>query len=162
MAGQLALLFARQLHVPVVITDVDQARLDKGLAAVRREIAGLAGKKRITQDEANRLTALITGSLDYAAFADAEFVVEAVFEEIGVKKQVFAELEKYVGPEAVLATNTSSLSVTEMAADLRAPGAGRRVPLLQPGRGDAAAGDRPRREDRRRHAGNGFRGGQDR
>ena len=48
MAGQLALLFARQLHVPVVITDVDQARLDKGLAAVRREIAALAGKKRIT------------------------------------------------------------------------------------------------------------------
>ena len=121
MAGQLALLFARQLHVPVVMTDVDQARLDKGLAAVRRDIAGLAGKKRITPDEANRLTALITGSLDYAAFADAEFVVEAVFEEIGVKKQVFAELEKYVGPEAVLATNTSSLSITEMAADLEHP-----------------------------------------
>ena len=121
MAGQLALLFARQLHVPVVITDVDQTRLDKGLAAIRRDIAGLASKKRITSDEANRLTALITGSLDYAAFSDAEFVVEAVFEEIGVKKQVFAELEKYVGPEAVLATNTSSLSVTEMAADLEHP-----------------------------------------
>jgi 3-hydroxyacyl-CoA dehydrogenase/enoyl-CoA hydratase/carnithine racemase len=121
MASQLALLFARQLHVPVVMTDVDQARLDKGLAGVGRDIAGLAGKKRITQDEANRLTALITGSLDYAAFADAEFVVEAVFEEIGVKKQVFAELEKYVGPETVLASNTSSLSITEMAADLEHP-----------------------------------------
>jgi 3-hydroxyacyl-CoA dehydrogenase/enoyl-CoA hydratase/carnithine racemase len=121
MAGQLALLFARQLHVPVVMTDVDQARLDKGLAGVAREIAGLAGKKRITQDEANRLTALITGSLDYAAFADAEFVVEAVFEEIGVKKQVFAELEKHVRSETVLASNTSSLSVTQMAADLQHP-----------------------------------------
>jgi len=121
MACQLALLFARQLHVPVVMTDVDQARLDKGLAGVGRDIAGLAGKKRITQDEANRLTALITGSLDYAAFADAEFVIEAVFEEIGVKKQVFAELEKYVGPETILASNTSSLSITEMAADLEHP-----------------------------------------
>jgi 3-hydroxyacyl-CoA dehydrogenase/enoyl-CoA hydratase/carnithine racemase len=121
MAGQLALLFARQLHVPVVMTDVDQARLDKGLAGVGRDIAGLAGKKRITQDEANRLTALITGSLDYSAFADAEFVVEAVFEEIGVKKKVFAELEKFVGPETVLASNTSSLSITEMAADLEHP-----------------------------------------
>ena len=121
MAGQLALLFARQLHVPVVMTDVDQARLDKGLAGVRRDIVGLAGKKRITQDEANRLTALITGSLDYSAFADAEFIVEAVFEEISVKKQVFAALEKFVDPAAVLASNTSSLSVSEMAADLEHP-----------------------------------------
>ena len=121
MASQLALLFARQLHVPVVMTDVDQARLDKGLAGVGRDIAGLAAKKRITQDEANRLGALITGSLDYAAFADAEFVIEAVFEEIGVKKQVFAQLEKYVGPETILASNTSSLSITEMAADLEHP-----------------------------------------
>ncbi len=121
MAGQLALLFARNLHVPVVLTDVDQARLDKGLAAVRRDIATLATKNRISQDEANRLTALITGSLDYAAFADAEFVVEAVFEELRVKKQVFAELEKHVGPQAVLASNTSSLSITEMAADLEHP-----------------------------------------
>jgi len=121
MACQLALLFARQLHVPVVMTDVDQARLDKGLAGVGRDIAGLAAKKRITQDEANRLNALITGSLDYPAFADTEFVIEAVFEEIGVKKQVFAELEKYVGPETILASNTSSLSITEMAADLEHP-----------------------------------------
>jgi len=107
--------------VPVVMTDVDQTRLDKGLALVRRDIAGLASKKRISPDEANRLTALVTGSLDYAAFSDAEFVVEAVFEELGVKKQVFAELEKYVRPDAVLATNTSSLSVTGMAADLEHP-----------------------------------------
>ena len=104
------------------MTDVDQARLDKGLAAVRRDIDGLARPRSGSPaDEANRLTALVTGSLDYAAFADAEFVMEAVFEEIDVKKQVFAELEKYVAAEAVLATNTSSLSVTEMAADLEHP-----------------------------------------
>ncbi len=158
MAGQLALLFARKLHVPVVITDVDQARLDKGLAAVRRDIAGLAAKKRITSDEANRLTALVTGSLDYAVFSDAEFVVEAVFEEIGVKKQVFAELEKYVGPRG-RAGDQHLLAVGHRDGRRpRTPGAGRRIPLLQPGRGHAAARDRPGREDRRCNAGNGFRG----
>ncbi len=121
MAGQLALLFARRMHVPVVMTDVDQPRLDKGLAGVRREIDTLKAKKRITADEANRLTALITGSLDYSAFADADFVIEAVFEELAAKKSVFAELEMHVTETAVLATNTSSLSVSEMAADLVHP-----------------------------------------
>jgi len=121
MASQLALLFARHLHVPVVITDVDQARLDKGLASVQREIEKLKGKGRINSDEVNRLTALVSGSLDYAAFADADFVVEAVFEKLAVKKQVFGELEKYVREDCVLATNTSSLSVSGMAQDLRHP-----------------------------------------
>jgi 3-hydroxyacyl-CoA dehydrogenase/enoyl-CoA hydratase/carnithine racemase len=121
MAGQLALLFARRLHVPVVMADVDQQRLDQGLAGVRREIGALAAKKRITADEANRLTTLITGSLDYAAFADADFVIEAVFEEIDVKRQVFGALERHVADTAVLATNTSSLSVSEMAAGLSHP-----------------------------------------
>ncbi len=121
MAGQLALLFARQLHVPVVMSDVDQARLDKGIGSVRREIETLAGKKRITRDEANRLTALVTGTLDLAAFADADFVVEAVFEDLDVKKQVFGELEKHVAAEAVLATNTSALSVSAMADGLQHP-----------------------------------------
>ena len=121
MAAQLALLFARRLHVPVTITDVDQPRLDKGMAAIGREIDSLAAKKRITGDESNRLKALVTGSLDYRSFADADFVIEAVFEEMTVKKQVFAELERHVASTAVLATNTSSLSVTEMAADLAHP-----------------------------------------
>ena len=59
--------------------------------------------------------------MDKAAFADADLVIEAVFEELGVKKQVWAEVEKLVSPECVLATNTSSLSVTAMAADLEHP-----------------------------------------
>ncbi len=121
MAGQLALLFARSLHLPVVLTDVDQPRLDKGLETIRRNVTELAAKKRITSDEANRLTASISGSLDYGAFADADFVIEAVFEELSVKKQVFAELEKHVRPDAVLASNTSSLSISEMAHGLQNP-----------------------------------------
>jgi len=121
MAAQLALLFARRLHVPVVITDVDQERLDRGLAGIRREIAGLAAKKRISDDEANRLTALVTGTLDYADFADAEFVIEAVFEELSIKQQVFTDLERHVPSTCVLATNTSSLSVSAMASELDFP-----------------------------------------
>jgi 3-hydroxyacyl-CoA dehydrogenase/enoyl-CoA hydratase/carnithine racemase len=121
MAGQLALLFARQLKVPVVLTDIDQARVDKGVAYVHAEVDKLLAKQRISQDAANRTKALVTGSVSKEVFADADFVIEAVFEELHIKKQVFAELEGIVGPECILATNTSSLSVTEMAADLQHP-----------------------------------------
>jgi len=121
MASQLALLFARRLEVPVVLTDVDQERVDKGLAYVHGEFDQQLAKGRINQDKANRLKALVTGSLTKDVFADADLVIEAVFEEIEVKKQVFAEVEEFVSPEAILATNTSSLSVTEMAADLKFP-----------------------------------------
>ncbi len=121
MASQLALLFLRRLQVPVVLTDLDQQRIDKGVGHVHAEIAKLAGKSRITADQAGRLTALVTGSTETAAFADADFVVEAVFEEMKIKRQVFADLEAVVTPDCVLATNTSSLSVTEMASELAHP-----------------------------------------
>ncbi|MET7641022.1 3-hydroxyacyl-CoA dehydrogenase NAD-binding domain-containing protein [Streptomyces sp. NPDC005438] len=122
MASQLALLFARRLEVPVVLTDIDQERVDKGVGYVHEEIDKLLLKGRVNQDKANRLKALVTGSLDKAtAFADADFVIEAVFEEMGVKQKVFAEVEAVVPEHAILATNTSSLSVTEMASQLRHP-----------------------------------------
>jgi 3-hydroxyacyl-CoA dehydrogenase/enoyl-CoA hydratase/carnithine racemase len=121
MASQLALLFARQLKVPVVMTDIDQARVDKGVGYVHAEVDKLLGKKRISQDAANRTKALVTGSVSKDVFADADFVIEAVFEELNVKKQVFAELEAVVSPDCILATNTSSLSVTAMAEDLQHP-----------------------------------------
>ncbi|MDM7988990.1 3-hydroxyacyl-CoA dehydrogenase NAD-binding domain-containing protein [Arthrobacter sp. zg-Y877] len=121
MASQLALLFARQLKVPVVMTDIDQARVDKGVGYVHAEVDKLLAKKRISPDAANRTKDLVTGSVSKEAFSDADFVIEAVFEELSVKKQVFAEVEAVVSPECILATNTSSLSVTEMAADLKHP-----------------------------------------
>jgi 3-hydroxyacyl-CoA dehydrogenase/enoyl-CoA hydratase/carnithine racemase len=121
MAAQIALLFARRLEVPVVLTDLDQARLDAGVGHVHAEIAKLARRGRISADSAARLTGLVSGSLTKDAFADADFVIEAVFEEISVKRQVFAEVEAVVRPDCVLATNTSSLSVTEMAATLAHP-----------------------------------------
>ena len=121
MAAQIALLFARRLEVPVVLTDLDQARLDAGLGHVRAEVATLRARGRISADAAARLTALVTGSLTKDAFADADFVIEAVFEEMAVKQRVLAEVEAVVRPDCVLATNTSSLSVTEMASGLAHP-----------------------------------------
>ncbi|HLO34807.1 MAG TPA: 3-hydroxyacyl-CoA dehydrogenase NAD-binding domain-containing protein, partial [Candidatus Deferrimicrobium sp.] len=122
MASQLALLFVRRLEVPVVLTDLDQERVDKGVGYVHAEVDKLLGKGRINQDKANRFKGLVTGAIDKAeVFADADFVIEAVFEEMSVKKSVFADVEKVVSPECVLATNTSSLSITEMAADLEHP-----------------------------------------
>jgi 3-hydroxyacyl-CoA dehydrogenase/enoyl-CoA hydratase/carnithine racemase len=121
MASQFALLFVRRLRVPVVITDLDQAHVDKGLAYIRGEIDALLGKKRISPDEANRLKALVSGTTDKADFADADWVIEAVFEELGVKQDVFADVEQYVSETAVLATNTSSLSVEQIGAKLKHP-----------------------------------------
>jgi len=121
MATQFALLFVRRLQVPVVITDLDQARVDKGVATIHGEIDDLLGKGRIGSDEANRLKALVTGTTDKADFADCDWVIEAVFEELGVKQQVFADVEQYLSPEAILATNTSSLSVEQIGAKLKNP-----------------------------------------
>ncbi|THG33576.1 3-hydroxyacyl-CoA dehydrogenase NAD-binding domain-containing protein [Naasia lichenicola] len=121
MASQFALLFLRRLQVPVVITDIDQARVDKGLDYIRGEIATLLSKGRIVRDEANRLNALLTGTTNRADFADCDWVIEAVFEELGVKQEVFGDIENYVSPEAVLATNTSSLSVEQIGAKLKNP-----------------------------------------
>ncbi len=121
MASQLALLFARRLLVPVVLTDIDDERVEKGLSYVRAEVDKLAARGRVSPDLANRIKALVTGSTDKASYAACDFVLEAVFEEMKVKQQVFAELEGIVSPECVLATNTSSLSVSTMASKLAHP-----------------------------------------
>ncbi|MCX5070504.1 3-hydroxyacyl-CoA dehydrogenase NAD-binding domain-containing protein [Micromonospora lupini] len=121
MASQLALLFARRLQVPVVMSDLDQSRVDKGVGYVHTQIEKAVTKGRMDKGTAAKLYGLVSGTVDKSAFADADFVIEAVFEDLGVKKQVWAELEKIVSPEAVLATNTSSLSITEMAAELEHP-----------------------------------------
>jgi 3-hydroxyacyl-CoA dehydrogenase/enoyl-CoA hydratase/carnithine racemase len=121
MARQFALLFVRRLQVPVVITDLDQARVDEGVAYIHREIHDLLAKGRISQDESNRLEALVSGTTDKADFADCDWVIEAIFEELNAKQEVFAEVEKYISPEAILATNTSSLSVEQIGAKLEHP-----------------------------------------
>ena len=96
MAAQIALLFVRRLQVPVVMTDLDQARVDSGVAYVHAEIDKQLVRGRLSADAANRQKALISGSVSKDGFADADFVIEAVFEELGVKRQVFAEVEAVV------------------------------------------------------------------
>jgi 3-hydroxyacyl-CoA dehydrogenase/enoyl-CoA hydratase/carnithine racemase len=100
MARQIAALFAKRLQVPIVIRDVNQEIVDEAIAEI----------------EGN-----VTGGTTYDGFADCDLVLEAVFEELETKKQVFAELEEVVSDDCILATNTSALSVTDMAAGLRRP-----------------------------------------
>ncbi len=121
MASQFALLFVRKLQVPVLITDLDQARVDKGVAYIHEEIGKLEAKGRLDADAANKLRGLVTGTTDTSLYADCDFVIEAVFEEVGVKQTVFAQIEAVVAEDTILATNTSSLSVAEIASKLQHP-----------------------------------------
>jgi 3-hydroxyacyl-CoA dehydrogenase/enoyl-CoA hydratase/carnithine racemase len=121
MASQLALLLVRNLKVPVVMTDLDQARVDKGVAWVHTEIAKLVEKKRINEEAGRRLSLLVTGSVDQSVFAGTDFIIEAVFEELSIKQKLFKDLEAIISPECILATNTSSLSVEKMGEGLTNP-----------------------------------------
>jgi 3-hydroxyacyl-CoA dehydrogenase/enoyl-CoA hydratase/carnithine racemase len=121
MASQLALLLLRNLKCPVVMTDIDQERADKGVAWVKNELAKLVEKKRMSEESARRLSLLISGSPDQNSFAGCDFIIEAIFEELSLKQELFKKLEKIVSPECVLATNTSSLSVERMTEGLTNP-----------------------------------------
>jgi 3-hydroxyacyl-CoA dehydrogenase/enoyl-CoA hydratase/carnithine racemase len=121
MASQLALVMVRNLKCPVVMTDLDQTRVDKGVAWVHAEIRKLVEKKRITPEEAGRLINLVTGSANQNIYAGCDFVVEAIFEELSLKQKLFKNLEGIVSPECVLASNTSSLHVESMAEGLKHP-----------------------------------------
>lgn len=121
MAGQLAVLIARRLKVPVVMREIDDERVAAGVAGIRAMVESLAAKGRLSPDEANRVLGSISVSTDLGTLAGADLVIEAVTEVMSLKQRVFAELEDVIAPDAVLATNTSALSVTEMSAGLRHP-----------------------------------------
>jgi 3-hydroxyacyl-CoA dehydrogenase/enoyl-CoA hydratase/carnithine racemase len=121
MATQLATLFLRRLEVPIAIRDLDQEIVDRAIGGIAAELEIQVQKGRYTEGKARFLGSLVEGGTGYEHFADCDFVLEAVFEEMSVKKEVFAALEAVVSPECVLATNTSALSVAEMAADLEHP-----------------------------------------
>ncbi|BDU10932.1 3-hydroxyacyl-CoA dehydrogenase [Aurantimicrobium sp. INA4] len=121
MARQFALLFVRKLKVPVVLTDINQTKLDEALSYIHAEIQSMHDKGRISSDENKRLQALVSGTTSPAAFSDADWIIEAVFEELTVKQDVFANIEQYITEDAILATNTSSLSVNEIGAKLKHP-----------------------------------------
>jgi 3-hydroxyacyl-CoA dehydrogenase/enoyl-CoA hydratase/carnithine racemase len=117
MATQLATLFVRRLEVPVALRDIDQEIVDRALESIREELEGAVARGRLTEDKARFLGSIVSGSTDLAGFADCDFVLEAVVEEMEVKQHVFAELRR-IAPDTILATNTSSLSVAEMGADV--------------------------------------------
>ncbi len=121
MARQLALLALRRLEVPVVLRDLTQEQIDDAKSWIAGELDELTRKGRMGEGKARFLNSLVTGGTGWDVFAGCDLVLEAVFEEMAVKKEVFAELERVVSAECVLATNTSSLSVTEMGADLEHP-----------------------------------------
>jgi 3-hydroxyacyl-CoA dehydrogenase/enoyl-CoA hydratase/carnithine racemase len=121
MASQLATLFLRRLEVPVAIRDLEQAIVDRAVASIHAELESQVQKGRYDEGKALFLASLVEGGTTYDHFADCDLVLEAVFEEMSVKQQVFAEVEAVVSPETILATNTSSLSVAEMASGLEHP-----------------------------------------
>lgn len=121
MARQFALELVRRLEVPVLISDISQERVDDALSWMAREIQTLGSKGRLHPDAVNKLTGMVSGTTDMADFAASDIIIEAVFEEMGVKQAVFQELEKHVSPECILASNTSSLSIGEIAQVLKHP-----------------------------------------
>lgn len=121
MARQFALQLLRRLEVPVVISDISQERVDDAVAWIHGELATLNTKGRLHSDVLGKLQSLIRGTTQMSDFAQCDLVIEAVFEELGVKHQVFQELEKHVRPDCILASNTSSLSIADIASVLSDP-----------------------------------------
>jgi len=120
MGGGIAMNFANA-GIPVTVAEVTREALDRGLGVVRRNYEATASKGRLTKDDVDKRMGLITPTTDLQAVADADLVIEAVFEEMPIKKEVFAKLDAICKPGAVLATNTSTLDVNEIAAVTRRP-----------------------------------------
>jgi 3-hydroxyacyl-CoA dehydrogenase/enoyl-CoA hydratase/carnithine racemase len=121
MATQLATLFLRRLEVPIVLRDVKQEIVDEALSSIRAELDDQAAKGRYDEGKVRFLASIVSGSTELDGFAGCDLVLEAVFEDLDVKREVFADLERVVGPDCIFATNTSALSVTGMAAGLAHP-----------------------------------------
>src|SRR6266542_3278230 len=109
MARQIATPFLRRLEVPIVIRDVKGEIVEQALGDIRAEIDSQVAKGRYDEGKGRFLASLVSGTTDYDGFADCDLVLEAVFEQLEIKQQVFAELEAVVGDACVLATNTSAL-----------------------------------------------------
>ena len=105
-----------QANMPVVMKSRTQASLDKAVGKISKSLAKLVEKGKVTQEYMDSVMANISTTIDYADFADADLVIEAASEDMNLKKEVFAELAKVCKPETIFATNTSSLSITEIAA----------------------------------------------
>ncbi len=121
MGSGIAMTFANA-GIPVTLLEAKSEALDRGMAAIRKQYEASAQKGRLKPEEAARRGALISASLDYASAAKADLVIEAVFEDLAVKKAVFGQLDAVIKRGAILATNTSTLDVDAIAAFTRRPG----------------------------------------
>jgi 3-hydroxyacyl-CoA dehydrogenase/enoyl-CoA hydratase/carnithine racemase len=115
MASQIALAFAETLNVPVVISDVSQERLDGALARIDQWLSARVSKGSLTVSDRDLIVARVHPTLSLDDFADCDLVIEAVFEDLSVKHEVLTQLEQVVREDAILASNTSSLSIDSMA-----------------------------------------------
>jgi len=115
MGGGIAMNFL-SAGVPVTIVEMKQEALDRGVATIRRNYEGNVARGRLTAEGLEKAMALLTPTLSYDDLADADLIIEAVFEDIGVKKDVFKKLDAVAKPGAILASNTSFLDVNEIAA----------------------------------------------
>jgi len=120
MGGGIAMVFANA-GIPVLLKEADQAALDRGLANIQKNYASSVKRGRFTQQIAEERLKLIRPTLNYDDFAQVDIVIEAVFEGMALKKQVFAELDRICKPGAILASNTSTLNIDEIAASTSRP-----------------------------------------
>jgi len=120
MGGGIAMNFAN-IGIPVVLLEQKREALDRGLAQIRKNYEISARRGKLTQAQLEQRMALLLGTLDYADLADADLVIEAVFESMAVKRQVFATLDEVCKPGAILASNTSTLDIDQIAACTRRP-----------------------------------------
>ncbi|MCX7219338.1 MAG: 3-hydroxyacyl-CoA dehydrogenase NAD-binding domain-containing protein, partial [Burkholderiales bacterium] len=120
MGGGIAMNFANA-GIPVQILEMKQEALDKGLATIRKNYENTLKKGKLTQEKFEQRLALITGTMSYQDIAQADLVIEAVFEEMGVKQQVFKKLDEVMKPGAIMASNTSTLDVDMIASFTQRP-----------------------------------------
>ena len=121
MGGGIAMTFANA-GIPVTVLEAKQEALDRGMAGIRKVYEGSVAKKKLKPEDAQKRVALITPSLDYGAASKADLIIEAVFEDIEVKKAVFGQLDKFARKGAILASNTSTLDVDKIASFTKRPG----------------------------------------
>jgi 3-hydroxyacyl-CoA dehydrogenase len=114
MGGGIAMNFANA-GIPVTLLETKQEALDKGLGTIRKNYENTVKKGKLTQEKCEQRMALVKGTLDYADIAQADIVIEAVFEDMDVKEAVFRQLDKVMKPGAVLASNTSTLDLNRIA-----------------------------------------------
>ena len=120
MGGGIAMNFANA-GIPVTVFEVSQEALDKGLTTIRKNYAATVSKGRLSQSEMDQRLSLISTTVDYNDLTSVDVVVEAVFEDMALKKEVFGKLDTVCQPETILATNTSTLDVNEIAAATSRP-----------------------------------------